>query len=314
MIKTVTITGGSGYLAKILADRLSSSGHRVRLASRSLPTPQASQSISPTVQVDWRDDRSIQRACDGADAVVYASGLSALESERDPDRARVVNGINAERTAVFAKRSGVKTYVFLSTVNVYSDNPTTLLTEESPTLNEHPYASSHALGEKLVIALATPQFSVHVLRISNAFGAPVGDFGASRGLVLHDFALQGVNEGVIEFRSPGSTCRDFVPVSYVARVVERLVNPKAGSRQPSIINLTSGETKTLEEAANIFGDAIGDITGFKPRIMGNFTTKDTASRFVFSNKLANRIAPYSASEFADEVNRLIQFIRSGSHG
>jgi nucleoside-diphosphate-sugar epimerase len=154
---------------------------------------------------------------------------------------------------------------------------------------------------------------VHVLRISNAFGAPVGDFGSSRRLVLHDFALQGVNAGIIEFSSPGSTCRDFVPVSYVARIIEKLVNPEAGYQEPSIINLTSGDTKTLQEAANIFGDAIRDITGVKPRILGNLTTTNSTSRFLFSNKLANRVTPYSPSEFGDEVNRLIKFIRNRSY-
>jgi nucleoside-diphosphate-sugar epimerase len=248
-------------------------------------------------------------ACAGSDVVIYASGLGALESERDPKLANAVNGFNAERIAAIARQSGVATFVFLSTTHVYSDFPTNVLSEDLPTLNAQPYASSHALGERLVLALATPRFSVHVLRLSNTFGSPLGDFGSSRRLVIHDFAIRGLTEGTIRLNSPGSTCRDFVPVTYLSRIVGEIVSPSGRNGIPSIINVASGDTKTLLEAASLIQNAIRRITGVTPSLLGDSSTVLTGNRFIVSNKLANSLVSYSPGDFFYEVNRLINFIR-----
>lgn len=111
----VTIVGGHGQIALLLAQRLSEAGHRVRSTFRN-PDHEADlvAAGAEAVPVDLEDPMSdLDLAVAGADAVVFAAGAgpgSGPQRKRDVDLGGAVRLIGAARDA------GVRRYVMVSSV------------------------------------------------------------------------------------------------------------------------------------------------------------------------------------------------------
>lgn len=305
------ITGGSGYLAPIIGRALEESGHRVVLATRSIRLGNQPNAGIDEIQIDWGDDHSISSVCLGVDTVVHAAGLGAGESEKFPEVAHSVNSINTEKIARISKASGVSRFIYLSTVHVYSNSLDAIYTESSPSVNDHPYARSHALGEQLALNLSSPTFKVVVLRLANVFGAPAGELGSAAALAMHDFVLQAVTNGKIVIHSPSSTRRDFVPSSYLTRLVQSVVQSPDLASIPNVINVGWGEPRSLIEVAKMVASKVGGITGIRPEIL-ELSTEETANSFSISSDLATRLCPKEPWEFDNEVARLVDYVAKGA--
>ncbi len=109
----VTIVGGHGQIALLLAQRLSADENRVRSTIRD-PAHEADivAAGAEPVRVDLEDPMSdLERAVRGADAVVFAAGAgpgSGPQRKRDVDLGGAVRLIGAARDA------GVQRYVMVS--------------------------------------------------------------------------------------------------------------------------------------------------------------------------------------------------------
>jgi UDP-glucose 4-epimerase len=307
----VLITGGSGYLAPIIGQALAESRHKVVFATRSIGSQQQPIADADEILINWGDDKTISAACFGVETVVHAAGLGAHASEKSPEEANSVNAVNTEKIVRTAKASGVSLFVYLSTAHVYNDSLSGVFTESSPTLNLHPYASTHALGEQLALKFGSSNFKVIVLRLANVFGAPVGHFGNAADLVMHDFALQAVTNGKIIIQSSSSITRDFVPSSYLARLVRNVVQSQDLASIPNVLNVGWGEPKSLIEAAKIIASKVAGVTGIRPEIL-ELSTGETAERFTLSSDLATRLCPKMPGEFDDEVKRLVEYVLKGA--
>lgn len=96
---TILVTGGTGTLGRIVAERLRAEGHEVRALSRS----------SETYPVDLVTGAGLDRAVAGVDAIVHCASTPA---RRGADEAAARRLIDAARTA------GVPHLVYISIVGV----------------------------------------------------------------------------------------------------------------------------------------------------------------------------------------------------
>lgn len=111
----VTIVGGHGQVALLLAERLVQAGHAVRSTFRA---PEHEAEVAATgatpVRVDLEDPMSdLDGAVAGADAVVFAAGAGPGSG---PQRKRTVDLGGAVRLIGAARDNGVQRYVMVSTV------------------------------------------------------------------------------------------------------------------------------------------------------------------------------------------------------
>jgi NADH dehydrogenase len=108
----VLVTGASGFIGQPLVRRLLEHGHTVRALIRRPPG-----SNTPGLEVvagDMTDHASLDRACEGMEAIVH---LACATGVADPG---VVRAVNVEGTRVLleaAKRHGVRRFVFISTIS-----------------------------------------------------------------------------------------------------------------------------------------------------------------------------------------------------
>ena len=262
----VLITGGFGFVGGRLAQHLQQLGHHVVLGTRSVPRfsdwglPEASVAV-----VDWANIAALKTICDGVDVVIQAAGMNARACEAHPLRALEVNGLNTARLLEAAIAVDVGRFVYLSTAHVYASPLTGSISENTCPRNLHPYATSHLAGENPVLR-AGLEGSIQglVVRLSNAFGAPVHQDVDCWNLLVNELCKQSVETGQINLRSSGSLQRDFIPMTEVCRTFERLCLPSIRIPQPGIVNLGSGVSQSVLKMAQLVQLRCKQVLGFEP--------------------------------------------------
>ncbi len=156
MARLATVYGGSGFVGRYVVQRLAHEGWRVRVAVRRPNEALFVRAYGDVGQVEpvpcnIRDDESVARVMEGAEAVVNCVGI-LIEEGRNCFEA--VQNEGAERIARIASEKGVKSLVHLSALGADENSPSN-------------YARTKALGEKAVLR-HFPQ--AMILRPSVIFG------------------------------------------------------------------------------------------------------------------------------------------------
>lgn len=262
----ILLTGGFGFVGGRLAQHLQQLGHHVILGSRCVrSSPDWLQPGASVVVVDWGNLGSLRQICDGVDVVIQAAGMNAQACEAHPREALEVNGLNTARVLEAATSVGVGRFIYLSTAHVYASPLTGAISEGTCPRNLHPYATSHVAGENQVLRAGLDGLiEAMVVRLSNAFGAPVHKDVDCWKLLVNDLCKQSVETGQMNLRTSGSQQRDFVAMTEVCRVLERLCLPYIRMPQPGIVNLGSGVSQSVLEMAQLVQLRCKQVLGFEP--------------------------------------------------
>jgi UDP-glucose 4-epimerase len=264
----VLITGGFGFVGGRLAQHLQQIGHNVVLGSRSVRSaPDRGLPGASVAVVDWANIEALKKICDGVDVVIQAAGMNARECEAHPREALEVNGLNTARLLEAAIAVDVGRFVYLSTAHVYASPLVGSISESSCPRNLHPYATSHLAGENPVLRAGMEGLIEGVVvRLSNAFGAPVHKDVNCWGLLMNDLCKQSVENGQIKLRSSGAQQRDFIAMTEVCGVLERLCLSSIRLPQPGIVNLGSGVSQSVLEMAQLVQLRCKQVLGFEPEL------------------------------------------------
>ena len=110
---------------------------------------------------------------DNIDTVLH---LSALVHQMNGADKEAYHDINVTKTVALAKKaktSGVRHFVFMSSVKVYGEESETPYSEQSPCHPKDPYGESKLEAEKALLALADNTFKVAVIRTPVVYGEGV---------------------------------------------------------------------------------------------------------------------------------------------
>lgn len=261
----ILITGGFGFVGGRVARQLYQAGHQIILASRN---PQSAPDWLPQAQLaqtDWNNGRALEQICSGVDVVIQAAGMNAQDCAANPVAALEFNGLATARMLEAACRTGVKKFIYLSSAHVYASPLVGTITEDTCPRNLHPYATSHLAGENAVLSASQRgQIEGIVLRLSNAFGAPVHPDVNCWMLLLNDLCRQTVETGKMVLHSSGMQQRDFIAMTEVCRVVEYFSSGDSEMRQTGIFNLGSGVSISVLAMAQLVQQRCKHVLGFEP--------------------------------------------------
>jgi len=305
MKKTILITGGFGFLGGRLGQYLSEN-YNVILGSRSDQSKPNWLSIAKTLKIDWDDETSLNDACNLVDIVIHASGLNAQECSSGPEKALLVNGVYTQNLVKAAINQSVKKFIYLSTAHVYSDSLLGVITEDTPTANTHPYATSHVAGENAVL-FATRQEYIEgtVVRIANAFGSPVSKDVNCWMLLVNDLCKQAVVEKSLTLNGDSKTVRDFVTIRDFCSVIGLLIE----NNTSHIVNIGSGKACTIGEMATKIQSNCLNVLGFEPPIILKQKPLINENSFDFQTNYLDSINFKFANDFDVEIRELIYFCK-----
>ncbi|MGQ0703342.1 MAG: NAD-dependent epimerase/dehydratase family protein [Gemmatimonadales bacterium] len=175
--RAVVISGASGFLGTIIASAASQAGASVRgLVRRSdAPLPGG---VEPVLIRDLGDPAILATACEGADLVIHlAARVHRLRASEREDEAAFRRD-NVEGTASLLSagaRTGVRTFIFISSVKAIAERSDDPLPESIAPRPEDAYGRSKLAAEQLVTEWGRDDTRrVVVLRLPLVYGPGMG--------------------------------------------------------------------------------------------------------------------------------------------
>lgn len=305
----ILITGGFGFVGGRLAQHLQQAGHDIILGSRkNLTSPDWLTQCNVT-QVNWEDINDLERICKNVDVVIQAAGINALDSGNNPVAALNFNGLATARLVTAASHVGVGKFIYLSTAHVYANPLIGSISEDNCPRNYHPYASSHLAGENFLLgACERGEINGVVLRLSNAFGAPVHQDVNCWMLLANDLCKQAIQSGEMVLHSSGQQRRDFITLTEVCRIVEYFCSDSYEPSARKIFNVGSGNSQSIADVARLIQMQCKKILDFTPVLHCKNIDKDEKNEMLdFSVRRLKQLGIIVKSDDESEIDDLLRF-------
>jgi UDP-glucose 4-epimerase len=261
----VTITGGAGFIGANLAAQLRRSPDPIDVVVLDDLSTGRRENLdgvdAELVEGTILDPRALDRALDGADAVVHlAARPSVPKSIADPMASHRANDVGTVEVLEAARRAGAGTsrsphVVVASSSSVYGSNPELPKHEGLVPRPVSPYAASKLATESYALAWAS-SFGMDVLamRFFNVFG-PLQPAGHAYAAVVPAFVDAALEGRPLPVHGDGSQSRDFTYVGSVCRVLEEAVRGRVSYDGP--VNLAFGSRITLLEVIEAIEAELG---------------------------------------------------------
>jgi UDP-glucose 4-epimerase len=259
----VLVTGASGYIGSHLAQTLSRKGHQVTASSRQVSTHQREALADcELVEIDVLSDLSgIQGSWD---AIAHTATANDVIS-RDFRAGVELSTLGTQNVLELARRTHTPHLIFFSTMQVYGCDLEGEITPSSPVDLFNPYGLNHFMGE-LTAQLFGRQHGLNatIVRPANVYGCPVSRSVNRWTLVPMCFVREALQTGCITLRSSGLQRRDFVSLRQVSDACAQLISDPP--KPSSIVNIASGETWNILDAAQWVQEVGARVTGVTPEI------------------------------------------------
>ena len=174
--RSTLVTGGAGYVGRVLVPRLIASGRRVRVLDSLLHDAEGRAVAVPgdveLVEGDIRDAAIRRSALDGVDEVVHLAAIVGDPAcARDPELTRSVN-LDATRSLLDeAERCGAERFVFASTCSNYGKlTDGGVATEDWALTPVSLYAETKVAAEHLVLGRSSDGLVTTCLRFATVYG------------------------------------------------------------------------------------------------------------------------------------------------
>jgi nucleoside-diphosphate-sugar epimerase len=142
----VAVTGAQGFMGAVLCERLARQGYEVDAIGRR----EVAGGLSLSDAEGWAARLT------GVDAVVHLAARAHVTKEHARDPLALFREVNVEGTRCIARaavRSGVRRFVFVSSIGVFGTSSDARLSEQSPIAPQEPYAITKWEAEQVLRAL-----------------------------------------------------------------------------------------------------------------------------------------------------------------
>jgi UDP-glucose 4-epimerase len=305
----ILIAGGFGYVGGRLAEYLGNAGHQIVLGTRDVTIPPVWLPQAEVARISWDEDKALNRICEGVDLIIHAAGMNAKDCAYDPVAAYAFNGLATSRLVSAATLTGVKKFFYLSTAHVYSSPLVGVITEDDSTKNTHPYATSHLVGEHAVLTASRRQeIEGVVLRLTNAFGAPMHKNVNCWMLLVTDLCKQAVTSRELVLKTNGFQHKDFIGLNQVCCVIERLAH-RTELTPRKILNVGAGVSHSVIEMTQLIQQRCKSVLGFEPKIarLNNEKFEQQATLTYKTKNLDSLGISCKSVDSISEIDRLLRF-------
>jgi nucleoside-diphosphate-sugar epimerase len=178
----IFLTGGTGYIGRVLARRLAGAGHEVRALVR------ATSNVEPLKQLgiatfvgDIGDRITMREGMSGADWVIHAA--AEVDLGGPPERMRASNVQGSENVASLAFKLGVGRFLSVSSMAWWGGSPPDgrAVNETAPPITPFPtlYSATKHSGEQIVQEWAKKGLRVNTVFPGLVYGPPGKKEGAN---------------------------------------------------------------------------------------------------------------------------------------
>ena len=268
--KRALVLGASGYIGQhVSLSFLETDWEVIGLGTREIIEASLQKNEFFSYMIGDITDPEIQEqlAVINPDVIVFCVSLDQKSSEENISRTLEVNVASIWNflNRINCRLSKPIRLIYLSTIQVYVDLIGNI-DEHYPVGPRDAYGLTHLMAE---MATNIPKYleNIHpiVLRLANGYGPPVSLHTTCWSLVVNDFCRTAYREKRIRILSAGTALKDFVFVRDVAQAIVEVALCKQKNR---LLNIASGKTMSLLDAAVIVRDEYFRRFGKKISIVG----------------------------------------------
>ncbi len=252
-MKSILITGSDGFIGQGLVQKLQGKDYNLTLGQRKNQPISEFSGKHIFRQFDLTDTESILALFeDKPDVVVHLAG-QAHNNSANNNNIFHVNCHGTERIARIANESGVKLFIFMSTVKVHGKHSGGgCLSEKSPEAAEDPYALSKLYGEQSLITVCNEgDMKFVILRPPLVYGP---------GVKANFLKFMSIIDSNVPLPLAGfNNCRSYIYVENLCHIIEGLFCRKNCWNQVYLVKDVDISTKDLAVKLSL-------ALGRKPRI------------------------------------------------
>src|SRR5918998_1353179 len=242
-MRTVLVTGGSGYFGSILVEDALARGDTVRVLDLN-PPGEDQQGRVEYVAGDVRDRATVRTACDGVDLVLHNVAQVPLANDRSLFWS--VNVTGTANVLLAARDAGVDKVVHTSSSAIFGIPEANPVTEETPGRPLEAYGRAKLEAEHLCRDAAANGLDVSIVRPRTILGH--GRLGILA--VLFEFVAEGAPLYVL---GRGDNRYQFVHANDLADAVLLA----ADREKPTTYNIGATEFGTMRETLQAVADHAG---------------------------------------------------------
>jgi len=259
--KSITITGGAGFIGSHLARKLVALNANVRiiddLSGSTLDNLATIKSSIEFNHASILDREALAETVAGSEIIFHQAALASVPASiENPERYHEVNITGTMRVLEAARKKNVNRLVFASSSSVYGDLPSLPKYETDRPEPLSPYAMQKLTGEFLLDVWARCyQLTTISLRYFNIFG-PGQSADSAYAAVVAAFAKTLLKNKPPRIFGDGSASRDFTFIDNVvqanlraASIPQDKLQSRLAGRSP-IFNVACGKQTTVLELAN----------------------------------------------------------------
>lgn len=265
-VQKILITGANGYLGAQISEHLALKGHRIfALCYPEAPNNPDWCDLMEEVIVGSVAERTLidELKKKTFDVIIHLVSLDHNQSQTVPPE--LANAINVQPNLMLLdafKDSGLKTFIYFSTIHVYGSLSHALITEDQPLKPGNIYALTHAMCEQIMDYYnRTTEVNCVSIRLSNSYGHPIFPENNCWWLAVNDLCRSAFTDKKIKLLSDGSPMRDFIHGSDICEAVELLCEKVGKTTENNTYNISSSETYTLLELAGFVKEEYEEMYG-----------------------------------------------------
>ena len=248
--KKILITGGTGLIGRPLVEMLVEAGAKIVVVS--LDDPSRAPKGVKFIRADLREFSNCMSVCEDMDIVFHLAGIkgSPKMTAKQPASFFVPTISFNTNMMEAARRSGVKHYLYTSTIGVYA--PAEVFYEDDvwksfPSENDKFAGWAKRMGELQAESYKIEYGwdTISIVRPANVYG-PYDNFDPQTAMVIPSLISRVLSgENPLSVWGDGSPIRDFIYSKDVARGM--MIAVEKGINVP--VNLGSGKGVTIKEIA-----------------------------------------------------------------
>ena len=305
----ILITGGLGNLGSWLTRHFTSLNYDVYVLAKNKREILATQKFTYiSCDISNLEDCKAKLSEISFDYIIHTASVNDMFVENYAALALDINTKGTRNILEAINKTQLKNFIYFSTFHVYGVSEGEI-TENSPLLARHDYATTHLFAEYYVKQFnLTHQLPYTIIRLTNSYGCPIDTETSKWYLILNDLAKMAYVKGEIILKSNGTASRDFVWMGTVCSVMEKLINlPKAPN---DIFNLSGEQTFKMIDIAKYTQNAILKYANKAIEIQTNVDDKSIQSNTlnVSSQKLKSIITYENQNMFEQEAENIFKLL------
>jgi len=242
------------------------------------------------------------------DYVIHTASVNDTFVDSYAKLALEINALGTRNILEVIDKSALKNFIYFSTFHVYGVSDGNI-TEESPLLARHDYATTHLFGEIYVKQFhITHKLPYTIIRLTNSYGCPI-DLNTSKWyLILNDLAKMAFEKQEIVLKSNGLASRDFIWMGTVCEVVNKIIQLNFAPNDT--FNLSGENTFKMLEIASFVQTAYQKFADKRIEIQTNLEDKSLHDKVlsVSSAKIKTLIDFPNPVKFEEEALAIFQLL------